>query len=61
MANSPIQGNTKESVAYALLLGIAQNEEKMYFTQNGNIVAADADWIHENYLRCLKMVDGLSP
>ena len=61
MANSPIQGNTRESVAYALLLGIAKNEDKVYFTETGTIVDADADWIHQNYIRCLRMVDGVSP
>ena len=61
MANSPLQGNTRESVAYALLLGIAQNEGKVYHSEVGTFVVADADWIHQNYIRCLKMVDGVSP
>jgi hypothetical protein len=61
MADQPaitITGDSREAVAYALLLGIARHEKKNIYFSSGPIVEADADWVLATYLRCIKTVAG---
>ena len=54
-------GNSKESVAYALLLGIAQHEGKTDTVAGYPVVKADRRWILETYHECLAVVGGYEP
>lgn len=58
-SNLIVTGDTREGVAYALLLGIAKHEKKnISFAANTPIVEADADWVLPTYLRCVQTVSG---
>lgn len=56
---SMVNGDSKEAVAYALLIGIAQNEGKAYSTMGTTVASADAKWVFETYAKCLRVVMGL--
>lgn len=58
MSENPsiIFGDSKEAVAYALLLGIAHKLSKTHYLHGTMIVSADESWILETYSRCLKAV-----
>ena len=62
MAEQIVTGDSKEAIAYALLLGIAENEGKTYPISSGiPVVKADATWVLETYRKCLRVVGGMNP
>lgn len=60
MANQIVSGDSKEAVAYALLLGIAAGQSKIYNAGNQAgaipVVSADEKWVLETYAKCLQTV-----
>jgi len=65
MADQIVSGDSKEAVAYALLLGIAHGADKTDCIGNSaNVVAvikADEQWVLETYAKCLNVVNGRKP
>lgn len=55
---SVVHGDTKEAVAYALLLGIASNAGKVYSELGTSVVKADEKWVLETYAKCLRVAAG---
>jgi hypothetical protein len=53
-----VEGDSPEAVAYALLFSIAVNEDKVQWGYPST-VKADAEWVLENYRRCLRATKGL--
>ena len=51
-------GDTREAVAYALLIGIAEKEGKVDYASLTPVVKADADWVLEMYRRCWRATKG---
>jgi hypothetical protein len=58
---SVVTGDSKEAVAYALLLGIAEQENKTYTSMGTVLVKADATWVLRTYSKCLRVVSGGAP
>jgi len=57
--NLIVSGDSREAVAYALLLGIAQQEKKTIHFQGATpTIQADAEWLLSTYLRCWMTVSG---
>lgn len=61
MAESMVTGDSKEAVAYALLMGIALNEYKVGSFEGSLFVKADRNWVLTNYHACLRVVTGRAP
>lgn len=53
-----VSGASREAVAYALLMGIAQSQGKAYMTGNTPIANADLKWVEEHYLKCWRIAGG---
>jgi hypothetical protein len=58
VADQIVSGDSKEAVAYALLLGIAQKEGKFYTIAGAAVPSADEEWILRTYIKCLNAVSG---
>lgn len=56
MADQVISGDSKEAVAYALLLGIANDQGKTHAIAGLTVVKADEQWILDTYAKCLRVV-----
>lgn len=60
-----VQGDSKEAVAYALLLGLPTAQGKIKYIGNStigqNVVTADEDWVLNTYAKCLRIVSGVTP
>jgi hypothetical protein len=62
MADSPVvSGDSKEAVAYALLIGIANKQNKLASMSGTPIASADEQWVLETYAKCLSVVYGSAP
>lgn len=63
MADQPnliVTGDSREAIAYALLLGIAREEKKnIHFAGGTPTVQADADWVIRTYVRCWNAASGI--
>lgn len=55
---SLVHGDSKEAVAYALLMGIAHKEGKVYTCAGTAVATADAKWVLETYAKCLRVASG---
>ncbi|MGC2463235.1 MAG: hypothetical protein WA446_20045 [Steroidobacteraceae bacterium] len=65
MADQIVSGDSKEAVAYALLLGIAQKEGKTNYIGNAQaavaVLQADEQWVLDTYRKCLNVVNRDKP
>lgn len=59
MAEQVVSGDSKQAVAYALLLSIAHQEKKITTISGVAIVTADKDWVLNTYKECLAAVDSI--
>ncbi len=53
-----VYGDSKEAVAYALMICIAGHAERTYLEGGTPIAKADEKWVLETYARCLRVVHG---
>ena len=61
MADQVVSGDSKEAVAYAMMLGIAQAEGKTYTVAGAAVAVADERWILNTYAKCLRVASGTTP
>jgi hypothetical protein len=57
VADQLIHGDSKEAIAYALLVGIAQKQGKLHGASGAAIVSADEQWVLDTYKKCRQAVE----
>lgn len=51
-----VTGSSKHAVAYAMMIGIAHNDGKIYYCGSTPVVNADAKYVTDLYQQCLRAV-----